>query len=177
MTIDDRELSITKIVDESQRWFQKAVVAKGGEMGLIAVDYLGLIRSEERTENRNREVAALVQRVKLLAKSLRIPVMLLGQLNRKAADRGGEPQMSDCRDSGETEATADVIIFPYPAPRDENGMRLPVPGGGEAVDKWIIAKHRSGRKGAVNVNWNPYCMHFTGLDSHSEPPPDWQDRE
>ena len=182
LTIDDRELSIAKIADESQRWFQKSVVAKGGEMGLIAIDYLGLIRSEEKTESRNREVAALVQRVKILAKSLRIPVMLLAQLNRKAATRGGEPEMSDCRDSGEIEVTADVILFPYPAPRDENGMRLPVPGGGESVDKWIIAKHRSGRKGAVLVNWNPYCMHFTGLgrdndDAHSEPPRDWQDRE
>jgi phage/plasmid primase-like uncharacterized protein/replicative DNA helicase len=175
LTIDDRELSIAKIADESQRWFQKAVVAKGGEMGLIAIDYLGLIHSEERTENRNREVAALVQRVKLLAKSLRIPVMLLAQLNRKAAARGGEPEMSDCRDSGEIEATADVILFPYPSPRDENGMKLPMPGGGDAVDKWIIAKHRSGRKGAVIVNWNPYCMHFTGIDDHSESPAHWQD--
>ena len=98
LTIDDRELSIAKIADEAQRWFQKSIISKGREMGLVAIDYLGLIRSEERTENRNREVAALVQRVKLLAKSMRIPVMLLAQLNRKAAARGGEPEMSDCRD-------------------------------------------------------------------------------
>lgn len=174
LVIDDRPLSIKGIVAESHRWFAKKVKARGHEMGLIAIDYLGLIASDEASENRNREVAKLSRAIKTdIAKALRTPVLLVAQLNRDNAKRGGDPQMSDLRDSGEIEANADQIIFVCPWPRDEKGQKI----GKEdkQPDKWIIAKNRNGRTGAAEVNWNPYCMHYTGIANY-EPPPHWQTR-
>jgi phage/plasmid primase-like uncharacterized protein/replicative DNA helicase len=175
LTVDDRPLTMAKIIEESHRWFAKKVKAAGHEMGLVAIDYLGLIRSDEGSENRNREVAHLSRETKRIAKALRTPVILVAQLNREAAKRGGDPQMSDLRDSGEIEANADMIIFPHPWPRDELGRK--VPGKDvleERVDKWIVDKNRNGKTGAALVNWNPQCMHFTGLERES---PEWRDDE
>ena len=180
LTVDDRPLTMAKIVEESHRWFAKKVKAAGHEMGLIAIDYLGLIKSDEESENRNREVAHLSRETKRIAKTLRTPVILVAQLNREAAKRTGDPQMSDLRDSGEIEANADMIIFPHPWPRDVNGKKTGYDDKQpEQPDKWIIDKNRNGRTGAAFVNWNPYCMHFTGLEreDHDDRPPHWQDRE
>ena len=174
LTVDDRPLTMAKIVEESHRWFAKKVKACGYEMGLIAIDYLGLIKSDAESENRNREVAAFAQASKNLAKSLRTPVILVAQLNRKAAERGGEPVMSDLRDSGEIEANADLIIFPHPWPRDEDGKKIG--NEEEQFDIWIVAKNRNGKTGAAKVNWNPQCMHFTALDQHRDPP-NYQDKD
>ena len=185
LIVDDRPLGIEKIVSESHKWFAKKVKARGFDMGLIAIDYLGLITSDEKSENRNREVAALSRAVKVkIAKALRTPVLLVAQLNRENAKRGGDPQMTDLRDSGEIEANADQIIFVCPWPRDEEGLKVPskeVPED-KWIDKWIVAKNRNGRTGAALVSWNPYCMHFAGIghdddDSHHEPPHNYQDRE
>jgi phage/plasmid primase-like uncharacterized protein len=182
LTVDDRPLTMAKIVEESHRWFAKKVKAAGHEMGLIAIDYLGLIKSDEDSENRNREVAHLSREAKRIAKTLRTPVILVAQLNREAAKRGGDPQMSDLRDSGEIEANADMIIFPHPWPRDILGKKVPSKDIEEKCeDKWIVDKNRNGRTGAAFVNWNPYCMHFTGLEHErvddDRPAPNYQDRE
>ena len=187
LTIDDRPLTMAKIVEESHRWFTKKVKGTGHDMGLIAIDYLGLIKSDEESENRNCEVAHLSRETKRIAKTLRTPVILVAQLNREAAKREGDPQMSDLRDSGEIEANADLIIFPHPWPRDEKGEKIPGKDCKDKpekwVDKWIIDKNRNGRTGGALVNWNPECMHFTGLGqdppdpSPHSPSPNWQDRE
>lgn len=184
LTVDDRPLTMAKIVEESHRWFAKKVKAAGHEMGLIAIDYLGLIKSDEGSENRNREVAMLSRETKRIAKTLRTPVILVAQLNREAAKRMGDPQMSDLRDSGEIEANADMIIFPHPWPRDVNGKKT---GYDEKQpdqpDKWIVDKNRNGRTGAAFVNWNPYCMHFTGIEHDADddrPAPNfgnWHDKD
>ena len=184
LTIDDRPVNATQIEDQAHLWYSRAVKATGAEVGVIAIDYLGLIKSEEGNENRNREVAALVQRVKLLARTLRAPVILLAQLNREAAKRGGHPQPSDLRDSGEIEAAADAIIFPFPAERHEDGGKVLAKNDkGEWVkpdDLWIVAKNKNGRKGAVALNWNPLTMHYTAIADEPDGPPrdtaaNWQD--
>ena len=151
--LDDRPLTLNQICGEAHRWYAKHVRARGREMALIAVDFLGLVRSEESSENRNREVAKMAQRFKLLAKALRIPVMVLSQLSRKAAERGGEPILSDLRDSGEVEAAADVVLFPW---RDGDRAR------------WIIAKNKSGACGGVDVAWHAERMEYASLRSGSE---------
>jgi phage/plasmid primase-like uncharacterized protein len=171
LVIDDRPLSIKGIVAESHRWFAKHVKARGFEMGLIAIDYLGLISSDEASENRNREVAKLSRAIKTdIAKALRTPVLLVAQLNRDNAKRGGDPQMSDLRDSGEVEANADQIIFVCPWPRDEDGHKVGTEP--DQPDRWIVAKNRNGRTGAALVNWNPYCMHYTGIERYAPEPRD-----
>lgn len=163
LTIDDRALSIGQICEQAHRWYVSKVVNAKRETGIIAIDYLGLIRSEEKTDNRNREVAALVKESKLLAKTLRCPVVLLSQLSRDAAKRGGEPQNSDLRDSGEIEAASDLIIFPYPAPRDEEGI-VERDEQGEKPDLWIVGKNKNGMKGRVRVKWIPETMSYTSVE-------------
>lgn len=178
LTVDDRAVTATQLEEQAHLWFAHSVRAKGHDVGLIAVDYLGLIRSEGEGENRNREVAGIVQRCKLLARTLRSPVILLSQLSREAARRGSEPQLSDLRDSGEIEAAADMVIFPYPAPRDETGKIVQKPTDEvQPEDKWLIAKNRNGGKGALRVHWNPWTMHYTGIATpEDERPRDWRDR-
>jgi phage/plasmid primase-like uncharacterized protein/KaiC/GvpD/RAD55 family RecA-like ATPase len=161
LTIDDRALSISQICEQTHRWYVSKVLNAKRETGIIAIDYLGLIRSEERTDNRNREVAALVKESKLLAKTLRAPVILLSQLSREAAKRGGEPMNSDLRDSGEIEAASDLIMFPFPAPRDEDGNIEKDSDNQEKPDLWIVGKNKNGMKGRVRVKWIPETMTYT----------------
>jgi phage/plasmid primase-like uncharacterized protein/replicative DNA helicase len=186
LTLDDRMVSITQLEEQAHKWFHKKVKASGHPTGLIAIDYLGLIRSDEASMNRNREVAGFCHRVKQIAKDLRVPVMLLAQLNREAAKRGGEPETSDLRDSGEIEAMADLIIFPYLQPRDDNDAIIPLNADASAievknhVDKWLVRKNRNGAKGAAYVKWNAEIMQYAALTQEQEPPPyagpgNWQD--
>jgi phage/plasmid primase-like uncharacterized protein len=177
-TLDDRMLSISKLEQESHLWYSEKVRAAGYPTGLIAIDYLGLIRSDEASQNRNREVAGFCHRVKQIAKDLRVPVMLLAQLNREAARRGGEPETSDLRDSGEIEAMADLIIFPFLQPRDDDGVMVKLPATATQddvknhVDKWIVRKNRNGAKGAAAVNWNPETMQYSGCEPREYAGPD-----
>jgi replicative DNA helicase len=177
LTLDDRMVSITQLEEQAHKWFHKKVKAAGHSTGLIAIDYLGLIRSDEASLNRNREVAGFCHKVKQLAKDLRVPVMLLAQLNREAAKRGGEPESSDLRDSGEIEAMADLIIFPYLQPRDDDGNMIELAADATPddrrnhVDKWIVRKNRNGAKGAARVKWNAEIMQYTALTREQEPPP------
>ena len=182
LTLDDRPLTLGQIIEEANRWHARNVRATGADGGLIAIDYLGLIKSDGTGDNRNREVAALVQGVKLLARSLRVPIILCAQLNRQAANRDGEPELSDLRDSGEIEAAADLVIFPYPWPRYLNlagdlVMKLAEEGQVQR-DVWLIRKNRNGAKGAATVMWHPETMHYTAATQPGEAPPeDWRDQQ
>jgi len=179
LTVDDRAVTLNQLVDQSHKWYTDKVRSAGKETGLIAVDYLGLIRSEEGSENRNREVAAMAQGLKLLARTLRVPVLLCAQLNRQAAANGGEPELFHLRDSGEIEAAADLVIFPYQWPRytnqdGEQVMKIPTAEeqarGVVAVDKWLVRKNRNGPKGAAAVKWNAEIMLYTGLGQDDQLP-------
>jgi replicative DNA helicase len=165
--VDDRPLSMAKIVGEAHRWFAKCVRAQRPDdpnpIALIVVDYIGLIQSDERSENRNREVAKLAQGLKALAKELRIPIMPLAQLNRKVLERGGEPTMADLRDSGELEAAAQVVIFPWREQHLKPPPGAPIPFEPEEA-KWIIAKNTGGRRGNAPVFWHRERMEFTDVD-------------
>src|SRR5690606_34215675 len=84
-------------------------------LGLVVVDYLQLMSSRGRTENRTQEVSALSRGLKLLAKELRVPMLVLSQLSRATETRPGDhiPQLSDLRESGSIEQDADVVMFIY----------------------------------------------------------------
>ncbi len=92
-------------------------------LGVIVIDYLGLIAPEQnsRLQNRNQELGAISRGLKALAKELEIPIVALAQLNRGIESRAdSKPKMSDLRDSGEIEQDADVIIMAH---RDMNTDR------------------------------------------------------
>ncbi len=114
-------------------------------LGLIVVDYLGLMAATQGT-NRTEQVGANSRGLKALAKQLDVPIVLLAQLSRKCEERPNKrPQMADLRDSGEIEQDADVILFLY---RDEV-YNLDSPDKGTAEIN--VAKQRNGPTGIVRA--------------------------
>ena len=97
----------------------KAFVKRYGK-GAIMIDYLGLIRSDKRSSNKNDEVAELSRDIKLLAKETDCPVILLCQMNRAAEREKRKPQLSDLRDSGAIEQDADIICFTHKDDPEQN---------------------------------------------------------
>jgi replicative DNA helicase len=122
--------------------------AERGKIGLVIVDYLQLMSGRGRFENRNQEVSALSRGMKLLAKELNVPMMVLSQLSRAVETRQGDhrPQLSDLRESGSIEQDADLVGFIF---REEvyNRDREDLKGLAEL----IVAKQRNGPVGTVNL--------------------------
>jgi replicative DNA helicase len=117
-------------------------------LDLLMVDYLQLIRSRERFENRNQEISEISRSLKALAKELNIPVIAVSQLSRAPEQRGSNhrPQLSDLRESGAIEQDADVVMLLY---REEYYKPDKIEAQGIAeVD---IAKQRNGPTGRVEL--------------------------
>ena len=109
------------------------------DLKLVVVDYLQLMTSPKRVENRQQEVAEMSRSLKLLAKELEVPVVAISQLNRGAEQRQDKrPQMSDLRESGAIEQDADMVILLH----REDAYEKESPRAGEA--DLIVAKHRNG---------------------------------
>ena len=118
-------------------------------LDLIIIDYLQLMNPEGRTlDSRTQEISVISRNLKLLARELDCPVIVLSQLSRNPEQRTDHrPMLSDLRDSGSIEQDADIVIFLY---RDEYyNENTDVPGECEV----IIAKQRSGPTGTVKVAW------------------------
>jgi replicative DNA helicase len=117
-------------------------------IGLVIVDYLQLMTARGRFENRVQEVSALSRGMKLLAKELNVPMLVLSQLSRAVENRQGDhrPQLSDLRESGSIEQDADLVGFIF---REEvyNKDREDLRGLAEL----IVAKQRNGPVGTVNL--------------------------
>lgn len=115
-------------------------------LGLVVVDYLGLMRGEGKT--REQEVASLSRGLKCLAMDLKIPVIALSQLNRGVENRTDRhPNLADLRDSGAIEQDANIVAFIY---RDEvynTNQNNPQKG----LAEFIVAKNRSGPTGSVKL--------------------------
>jgi replicative DNA helicase len=117
-------------------------------LGLVIVDYLQLMSGRGRFENRNQEISTISRGMKLLAKELNVPMLVLSQLNRAPETRQGDhrPQLSDLRESGSIEQDADLVGFIFREevyrPNDE-GLR------GQA--ELILAKQRNGPVGKIEL--------------------------
>jgi replicative DNA helicase len=139
-------------------------------LGLVIVDYLQLMSSRGRSENRNQEVSAISRGLKLLSKELRIPFIVLSQLSRAPETRPGDhrPQLSDLRESGSIEQDADLVAFIYREEvynRDREDLR------GKA--KLIVAKQRNGPIGDVNLVFlREYTKFENPLEDLDEGPSD-----
>lgn len=127
-------------------------------LDLLVVDYLQLMRSSERAENRVLEVSQMTRSLKGLAKELNIPIVLLSQLSRatEAVERRSRiPQLSDLRESGAIEQDADIVLFVF---REE--MYKPDVEELKNKAQVIIAKHRNGPTGIVNLTFLKECTRF-----------------
>lgn len=117
-------------------------------LDLVIIDYLQLMNPEGRADSRTQEISVISRNLKLLARELNCPVLVLSQLSRAPETRNDHrPMLSDLRESGSIEQDADVVLFLY---RDEYyNPEEAVPGDCEV----ILAKQRSGPTGTIHVAW------------------------
>ena len=147
----------------------KAKLRRVENLGLVVVDYLGLMESEQHYDNRALEVSVISRGLKLMAKELRVPILCCAQLSRGPEGRTDKrPQLSDLRDSGAIEQDADVVMFLY---RDEyyNTSRDPDQKEGNIAEV-IIQKNRHGSTGNVKMGWLGTYTKFRTIDTDREEP-------
>lgn len=131
---------------------------RGNPYRLVVVDYLQLLGTGEKHENRTQEVSAVSRGLKLCAMENECAVLALSQLSRASEARPGdhEPRLSDLRDSGSIEQDADVVMFVH---RPE--LYRPSDPALRNVAKLIIGKNRNGAIGSFNLVWVPQHVTFT----------------
>lgn len=129
-------------------------------LGLIIVDYLQLMQGSGRGDgNRVQEVSEISRGLKLIARELNVPVIALSQLSRSVESRSPQiPQLADLRESGSIEQDADIVMFIYREayynPETER----------ENITDLIIAKHRNGPTGRIELYFHPERLRFMSLD-------------
>ena len=139
-------------------------------LGLVVIDYLQLMQSETRSDNRAQEVGEISRGIKLMAKEFGCPILTCAQLNRAVEGRkDGVPMLSDLRDSGSIEQDADSVMFLHR--KEEEKQKVQV----------VIAKNRHGATGTVELGWTPEFTSFysiendlddgTGVPSDADAPP------
>lgn len=130
------------------------------DIGLVVIDYLQLIQgSGTKNSSREQEISEISRSLKILAKELNIPVIALSQLSRSVEKRDDKrPMLSDLRESGAIEQDADIVIFLY---RDDYYNQ---DSEKKNVAEVILAKHRGGSTGTVDMAWLPSYTKFANLD-------------
>ncbi len=129
-------------------------------LGLVVIDYLQLMQgSKSKSENRQQEISEISRSLKILAKEINVPVICLSQLSRAAETRTDHrPILSDLRESGAIEQDADIVMFLYrddyynPDTEKKN------------IAEVILAKHRSGSTGTVELVWLGQYTKFANLE-------------
>lgn len=157
--LDDRPHTIAQMMGQARRWHAKEVRGKGLTRCSIVIDYAQLIQVDAAFEakTQEREISIVSGQCKRLAKTLRCPVYLVTQLNRKVTERGGPPMISDLRGSGALEQDADIIILVYrDIPADKPWER-----NKSGPAQLIVGKHRGGPTGIAHTNWVREYMQFT----------------
>jgi replicative DNA helicase len=125
---------------------------------LVIIDYLQLMSSPKRVENRQQEVSEMSRSLKLLAKEIDVPVIAISQLNRGPEQRNDKkPLLSDLRESGSIEQDSDVVILLH----REDAYERESPRAGEA--DLIVAKHRNGPTATVTVAFQGHYSRFVDM--------------
>lgn len=144
----------------------KARLMRLKNLGLVVIDYLQLMSTGKRSENRVQEISQLTRGLKIMAKELDVPILLLSQLSRAAEQRQGhKPMLSDLRDSGSIEQDADIVLFLYredyyeEVTEDRNDAQC------------IVAKNRHGSTGDVDLRWIGQYTRFEDVEKYRDEPP------
>jgi len=148
----------------------KARLRRIRDLDLVVIDYLQLMSSGKRIDNRVQEVSEMTRSLKLMAKELNVPVLVLSQLSRAGESRPREqrrPMLSDLRESGSIEQDADIVLFLYrESYYDRDDPSAPIPEQDTA--ECIVAKNRHGETGTAKLRWDGQFTRFYTLDSYHE---------
>ncbi len=180
----DRLYKIPLWIDDSSELSTLEVLAKCRRLrtehglGLIVVDYLQLMRSASRTENRTQEIGEIARGLKRIAKELEVPVIALSQLSRNVEHRENKrPMLSDLRESGSIEAEADLVLMMYrdsyykrAGDGEDSDEEQYKPSDGTSTDKVEVnlAKHRNGPTGLVTLAFQPEFARFLSYERGGE---------
>jgi replicative DNA helicase len=149
---DSPNMSMMEIRSKCRRLKQRH------DLRMVIVDYLQLMSSPRRVENRQQEVSEMSRSLKLLAKEIDVPVVAISQLNRGPEQRNDKrPLLSDLRESGSIEQDSDVVILLH----REDAYERESPRAGEA--DMIIAKHRNGPTTTVTVAFQGHYSRFVDM--------------
>ena len=147
------------------------VMKKRGQCDMAVIDYLQLIRSGIRGRSRDEEVGDITREMKIAAKELGIPVILLSQMNREVEKRSSrEPVLSDLRESGSIEQDADIVIFIQRLGADGETQTVDAITGQKDIIRLFVRKNRDGRQGIVKITHNLSLTAFYDYD-RSQPLP------
>ncbi|MCH3971608.1 MAG: replicative DNA helicase [Oscillospiraceae bacterium] len=142
----------------------KAKLRRLRDVDLVVIDYLQLMSSGGRIDNRVQEISAITRNLKIMAKELDVPVLCLSQLSRESEKRTThKPMLSDLRDSGSIEQDADIVLFLYREGYYANAGdgAPPAPDEDQNSGECIIAKNRHGETRSVPLHWQGEFMRFT----------------
>lgn len=148
----------------------KAKLRRLKQIDLVVIDYLQLMASGRRIDNRVQEISEITRNLKILAKEMNVPVITLSQLSRASEKRENhKPQLADLRDSGSIEQDADIVLFLY---REgyydkDKGMDAP-PSVDQNSGECIVAKNRHGELTSVKLHWQGEFMRFTSVEANRE---------
>lgn len=132
-------------------------------LGLVIIDYLQLMGSSSRSDNRVLVISEITRQLKIMAKELNVPIILLSQLSRSVEGRTDKrPMLSDLRESGSIEQDADIVLFLY---RDAYYNKESTK---QNISECIVAKNRHGETGTVELIWDGRYTRFSNPD-YSKP--------
>jgi len=140
---------------------------------LIIVDYLQLMQGDSRSENRVQEISYISRSLKAIARELNVPVIAVSQLSRAVEFRAShKPQLSDLRESGSIEQDADLVVFiyrdDYYFSREEWESQHPDKEYPQGIANIMIAKHRNGPTGEIDLRFLPKMAKFEDISITSE---------
>lgn len=141
-----------------------------GGLDLVMIDYLQLMNSgsgrgsASRAENRQQQVSDMTRNLKIAARELQVPIILLSQLSRDIEKREGHrPVLSDLRESGAIEQDADIVMFIHnPSKYGDTELE-----DGPNICELIVAKHRNGGLGTIKLKWIPEITTFVDIGKGS----------
>lgn len=158
---DSPNLSMMEIRAKARRLKQRH------DLKLIVIDYLQLMTSGKRVENRQQEVSEFSRQIKLMAKELDVPVVAISQLNRSPEQRADKkPMLSDLRESGSIEQDADVVILLH---REDMYDKQSRPGEADLH----VAKHRNGPTDTIKLSAQLHFARFSNMAKGPGAGADW----